>query len=219
MFIPNRIFKIAKCAAREMTRFAINCIRVEREADGRARATVTDGHRLLTIAWKDGEQKGMPWNGEMTPKTGFAANLPLSVATKIGNAISEPIGKGVVIDENKEGLSVLIANDNAKGKLDVYIDTGAFPPWRDVVEKYTRYSTQDDKCDQAVVIGVNPRLLGETLLAMADALGVTRDSAVKGCRLIVPVVPNKPIQARMDIPDEAEAIAVVMPCHIDNLNI
>ncbi len=82
--IPRGVLESHRIAATEKTRFAMNGIRLERRADGKANAQATDGKRMISVTWSDeSDRSDFPEVGLKTdPSPGFVTILPQSVIEK-----------------------------------------------------------------------------------------------------------------------------------------
>ncbi len=216
MLIPRQVFAVSKLAARESTRYAINGVNVER-VDGQCVATTTDGRRLISVTWSDEDVRAdfPPDCGDVTPVDDFQTIVSRSQWDEAAKLIPKPAARlkpvlaNCLLDENSaNGTVTMSATDlgHATGRRRVS-DLSAeehFPKYQDVIPAY-------DIGHNAVAIGVNPRLLAETLCAVE---ATATDEEHKGVRLIVPTDPRCP----MVIDSEAngvEATAVLMPVRLN----
>ena len=213
MLIPRAIFKISDCAAKESTRYAINGVNVEREADGKCRATTTDGRRLLTVSWDDSEtrEKFPECGAATTPLDRFTAIVSTDQWKQARKALPrakvslKPVLNHCLLDETTaNGTTDMICTDSeTPTKCTERTIEGRFPAWREVVPEYTIG-------EDAVEIGVDPRLLAELLRAI-EAAATDEDS--KGVRMVIPMDPKRPIVINAESGGR-EAVGVLMPCNL-----
>ena len=52
MLLPKAVCKLRDIATSEPTRYAIDGVLLERDADGKARAVATDGRRLIVVEYR-----------------------------------------------------------------------------------------------------------------------------------------------------------------------
>ncbi|KKN07723.1 hypothetical protein LCGC14_1064010 [marine sediment metagenome] len=213
MLIPASIMGIAKMAAPDSTRYAINGVQFHREESGECVATVTDGRCMLQIRWDDEEVRH---NLEITgvscaPVKGFSiiadARFCFAAAKRLGgkNApskrryvlLDESAEKGVVRMATNDGYATIIATAPAAGD--------SFPDVESIIPKYT-------VGEDANVIGLYPEVFAGAMSVLAEAVESTKID--QGVCLIVPNDRTKPVLMRTK-GEEACGIAVAMPCKID----
>ncbi len=221
MLIPKEVFAVSKCAARESTRYAINGVSVERDTDGTCRATVTDGHVILSVSWDDAKTRAkFPDVGaSIKPVDGFSSIVDRKhwdkAAKDITNRISEPILRHSLLDETTtNGRADFRTIQRGKQPLhstepkQVEAETieGRFPKWRDIIPDYTIGV-------DAVEIGVDPKLLATLLRAFSEST-TTEDSRSEGVRLVVPISPNRPMVVD-SFSDDRKGTGVCMPVNLN----
>lgn len=215
MLIPREVFAVSKCAARESTRYAINGVCVERESDGKCRASTTDGRMLVSVSWDDAEtrDKFPDVGSSATPVDGFTSIVDREhwnrAARDITTRISEPIRRHSLLDETTANgrADFRTPSDRKSEPNQAEAETieGHFPKWRDVVPDY-------DIGVNAIEIGFNPDLLSTLLRAISDA---ATDAESKGVRLIIPKNPKQPMLIKAHNSEGREAVGVIMPVNLD----
>ena len=213
MLIPKGVFHVSRCAAKESTRYAINGVNVEREADGKCRATTCDGRRLLTVTWDDEYQRKEfpPIDGINTdPVNEFSRIVPTkqwNEAAKLIPKSYKPVLKHCVLDESTEKEKVRLATTDMTDTRSITLASveEIFPDRERVMPKYQIGVTH-------VEIGINPRLLAELLRAVED---IATDDNKPCVRLVVPITPKRPMLVDSQY-EGVEATGIIMA---HNLNL
>lgn len=220
MLIPAQVKNVAKAAASESTRYAINGIFVER-TDGKCSATTTDGRVLLNVRWDDeAARKEFPNTGDglsVSPNGGdFKAIMGVEHWTKAFKDAPRLQSardwlKYVVVDEHSANGTITLATHNGDADPACGVHRFAepsiernFPAYRDIIPQYTD--------DNSTTIGMNPKLLANLLTAIA-ACATSVES--KGVRLIVPHDPGKPMRIEADGLEGVQATGVIMPVNLN----
>ena len=217
MIIPSQVFKVSSLAAKEnKSRYSydlglIGGVNVERK-DGRCVATTTDGRCLITASWDDTEPaKAYP---DATPAV---ADFHAIIGTKAWETAGKSIpklasfpDKHKYCDLDEAGangtvkMTTLTSIQGVKGRIKQEFEEptleGRFPRYEDVIPNATIGRDH-------VAIGVNPKLLAETLKAVE---AVACDEESRGVRLIIPINPNRAMMIDASAND-VDATAVLMP--------
>jgi len=189
------------CDRKPGGRYALSAVRLEREdADGRPVAVACDGRRLLAVTWcerpgdRDAADGGQPLQipantiedllGRLRDRPGLEESVD-AVAEKGGLRLRYHAGRG-----SRTGASTSINQTE-----------GPYPKWRQQANLVT--PDLGGYCPSFV----DPRLLGELLLAIADA---ATDDANRGVVLWCPAEPGEPLYVAADRHDRA-AWAAIMP--------
>lgn len=215
MLIPREVFAVSKCAAKETTRYAINGVMTEREADGMCRATAMDGRRVLTVTWDDKPTRdGFPPvdGASADPIDGFSAIVSMQqwneagkLIPKNGTARSKPVLAHYLLDEASANGTIAMKTTDLEHDRGITAESlkGSFLNWRDVMPDYTVGVN-------AVEIGFNPQLLAELLRAIEDT---ATDCESRGVRFVVPIIPTRPLVIDAHT-DGREATAALMPVNM-----
>lgn len=211
MMIPTRVCKAVPMLAGDGIGRGMDNVEVRRDADGRARATATDGHRLLTVAWDDAADAVPATMGDgatvkgfrtLLPADGFAGAarlLPLAKARKAGE-----VGRRVLLEEPTANGTVRLSATDYESVPAVALASRTadtqFPNWEPCV--------RGPSPDASHRIGLDVRLLRETLQAL-EALGV----GVVALDMLNPgaSVRLTPAGWADDATDRPEVVAVIMP--------
>ncbi len=226
MLIPKPVFPISKIAARENARYAINGVCVQRDSNGVAVATVTDGLRLLSVSWSDESAvKDYPADDRnAAPVKGFSTIVPTHTWDRASKAVPEnplkPVLAHCLIEETTtaENRKIRLSTTDLGSvqQFDTEQVDGKFPVWGDVVPTYDSIPAEKlgalvaggDVSDRAAVnIGVDPKLFGELLLTIAR---MTANGKPCPVRLEVPLSSAGPIKLSAEC-DGRSIVGVQMP--------
>lgn len=216
MLIPKRLESIAKIAATtEATRFTLTAVELCRLADGRATAAACDGHRLVIATWRDVDAIQYPTllagGRAIDPAPGQTAThlIPAAAFAAACKAAPKrhpkPVLENVVMEESTANGTVRLASTNLDTVSDVQARTidGEFPDYR---------SMTDGLGVQRIVGHFNPRLLGETLLAMAKILETVDDKSPMVTLSFCARSPeNSPVTITREAKADPSLVALVMP--------
>lgn len=180
IIIPRRVLSIANSCAKENSRYALNCVRIERDPDGACRAVATDGKQIAVVEWTTAEV-ATDWFGEIQADvTPLELNIQKSDCDRINK--SWPKGRHplrpelLLLTVDGDNLAVSIPGDSRGGRPYAEIQTraveGRYPQWRDVVPSR---------------IGMIRLTLGTDVLAQLIKTrdGVTNDKTQKGIDLYI----------------------------------
>jgi hypothetical protein len=164
--LPSSLAQLTRCAGEE-TRYSLAGVQLTDPGGGQYRATVTDGRRLIHVQGYCPETKDQP-AGEL----GCPPDVPVYVPSDAWNTIFRFAPKlhgwernqygektaPVRVARLSDGRVLLSSHDRTltTDQLD-----GKFPDWRQIMPKG----------NPVAVVSVQPKLLAETLTALAGMLG------------------------------------------------
>lgn len=206
MRIPKVVLKsVAKVAAAESTRYAINGVRFKR-TENQASAEALDGRMLIRARWTDDTKRD-----DSIQKKPFDVLLRSSALskTKLPARIKQVELKESHINGTAKILALSSVNplrfdDNAKVQ-DIDTIEGHFPDVNQVIPDYDVKGKSD--CH---VFAVDPKLLATLLDTIAK---VATDEGSKGVRIVCPLDPTKPIRIDAST-DDVVATGVLMPLNM-----
>ena len=217
MLIPKRIACLSKLCCMEPGRYALSGVQLSRDEDGMARATVTDGHCLLTTSWMEPLPEEYPSiDGlNLEPKRDFETILPkdqLVAASKLSpNRSRFPILMHTALDEqNANGTIPVVGTDRETTKrLDIRPLEGCFPKWRDVLPDYTIVEqwkvNRGNLHHKAVAIHLNAKAMAKLLLAVLES-GEAEGDDNDAVELLVPLDRNGAVVVKRGL-----STGVIMP--------
>jgi DNA polymerase III sliding clamp (beta) subunit (PCNA family) len=180
MLIPKSLAPIAVAAATEATRFTMNGVHLTRLPNGRAQMTATDGRRVLRATWTDADAiqyptmlaGGSPLDPAGKAEKRLDAIVPIPALLDALKAAAKsrhkPILAHAVLEESSvNGTVRLVATDMERvHDSKTRVLDGEYPDFSGVFPKRLKR------------LGcLNPRLLGEALIAMAKIM------EAEGCEL------------------------------------
>ncbi len=144
MLIPRQALSTVLFASRESTRYAMQGILIERDADGVARCVATDGSRLAIVTWTEPDPADYPSIKGVDPTTrkpdGFSAILSRDDVRRLLKAIpksrNKPILEYVALDEaasSKNWIVLGVTDLEHPQTWNILPLEGSFPRWQDVV--------------------------------------------------------------------------------------
>ncbi len=208
MRIPKRILKIIKCAATENFRYALNSMRLSREKGGnRVTAEVSDGKRMVLVQFDDPEQKSIKGLEDMEKRIdGFSVLLSArSISTMASLSRAKGASDFVVIGESGNNGKVHIAIPSEETTtISVSPVDGEMPPCQEVIPKH--------KKGESLRVGINPRLLAEMLIAMADA-----SEGGIGMWIEIGSKPTDPIKVETSTKESRRVVGVLMPVNMGKI--
>lgn len=211
MLIPERVFPIAACCAKENPRYALEAVRLERDEHGSPLAVATDGRQLLVVSWDEPSGDDYPDIGNAGQVDGFSALIPVATWKEAGKALpkrpAKPILSYVLVDESEANPLSLATTDlqNVRHFAPPAVE-GRYPRWQEVIAPLTLLPKLKGKPRYAVKVQVTPKLMAELLTTMAKMMG--DDSA--GVTLYIPVDGDTPLQIQAK-GGNFQALGILMP--------
>lgn len=218
MLVAPKVFKLAKLAAKEASRYAINSVLFERDSKGRCVAAATDGRRLGIVEWDDRAmaKEFPPINGSkaaVLPKGGFSCMIPAAACTAIAKTIpsktpKEILRHALIEEATANGKVTVITTDLSTTNQSAYDTTteARFPKYQDLIPKYVPGM-------DSVRISVDPKLMIGVLEAAAEFCSEER----KAVLLEIPFSPSKPIGVTAKDDVGHKATFVLMPHGLDGV--
>jgi len=221
MIVPRGLADLAKCAATESTRYAIDRVQLSRvDGNGVAQACATDGRRLLVAQWEAGDDEA--GDAALVPARDFAAALKLGSKTR-------PV-RFDEIASKADQLHFLATGDRA---LTIDLDAPENPPKFPSAESLQNVTPRCQKrlrlpapmlqrwamSGQAdhVAIAVNAKYLAEMLTAAHKALNTGNEDDPAAVVLRIPLDPARPMLIEGKAPSMAgmRVAGVLMPVNVD----
>lgn len=206
VFLPHNVVGLAKIAAQEVTRYAINSVRVEPTFDGGYRAIATDGKRLLRVTGPNAVEPDAyppaalptlpaepvkpdaPADGAEPEPVALGASLPLSdfvAGCKAAKAGDKRGKRG-----NGSAACVAVALGSERSALSNWSADGATrkAECANVEGRYPQYGECFPKGAPVISVPLNAALLAELL----DAIVMMQDSDAHAVTLEI-FGPDKPM--------------------------
>lgn len=202
MLIPSTILEnVAKFASTDETRYVLNGVLVERDADGKPRAVATDGHRLMSVTWNE---KSVDVDAVVPAEAQSFGVISADHATNAAKANKGRKGEigALVLAEVSASVASLkgVTGHGATGVLtptgnatEVEKINGRFPDYRQVVPTREWLPKSEDNSHYETRVRLNPKYLASACATLAalrcDAMeiGVAVDAlspvSIKGYNL------------------------------------
>ncbi len=197
MLIPKELAAIAKIAAKESTRYAINGVYVKRTQSGACVASVTDGRRMVQVTWNDSHDL------DAKPVKGFSAIVPAPVWKEALKSVPRRENEASLAESGTKPAGNMVAMESTDGETSRLISVpqpdGGFPRVADVIPSY-----EDGESSE---IGVDLGLLAEMLTVVQSTVG----SEYRNTSLIVPTDPKRPLTIKASNGEGLSVVAVLMP--------
>ena len=211
MRIPKRWFALRKVCDKKLgARYALTALNCELTGDGNLTVVATDGRRMVIAKGKRDPAEGDGSTEVLlaSAKTCYEASRmggPSEVSVRLaGKHVGEPVG------EANPPVHIVFSTLDTKSQIQREIRDpaieGRFPKWQTIADECEKRR----ESDQGITVLMDPCLLAEALLAIAEA------SRLKGCAVKLHVhSSDMPLQITATYGDE-EFVGIVMPMVQEN---
>ena len=205
MRVPVQMLAVARCAAKEEVRYAIDGVAIQRDDDGTSHAVATDGRALIAATWTDKDAPhGAAFSTLIVADTAKGQSRKYTSARRFNRSTRRyESGEDARNFADVSETGGKLTRKTKRGKVTHEDDSGLaerlFPKWKQVLPNY-----QDGDC---VAVALDPLLLARVLTTAAQVLGMKTGPVT----LRVPKDRNKPVVIQGENASGHSVRAALMP--------
>ncbi len=224
MLIPPHVFAVGNAAAKPADKKPkFTGVYLERDGAGEAVATASDGCKLLSVRWPEGDGGEFPTAGldgdlSAAPRDGYFTFIPVAAWNEMGQAAARvreagnPVLQNLLIDEHREGCVKAACTDLEKSRvITSRVEPMARLPWEAAIPLYQLVGFAGGAADmRAVQFTMSPKLLISLLESVVKVNGPDQPVFLQ-----VPFDVRKALVVKGVGADGTTTVAAQMPRFVD----